>query len=37
MRFHALDAHSDFYKHGVQDLVHHWQKRVANGDDYVEK
>jgi hypothetical protein len=30
-------AGADFYKHGIQALVHHWQKCITNGDDYVEK
>ena len=27
----------DFYENGIQALVHHRQKCVANGDDSVEK
>jgi len=26
-----------FYEHGMQALVHHWQKYTANGGGYVEK
>ena len=28
---------ADFYKHGMQALVHRWWKCTANGGDYVEK
>jgi len=28
---------ADGYDHGMQALVHHWQKCIANGHDYVEK
>jgi len=28
---------TDFYKRGMQALVHHWQKHTANGGDYTEK
>lgn len=27
---------ADFYKHGIQDLVHLWWKHIVNGGDYVE-
>ena len=27
----------DFYEHGMQALVHYWQKCTANDGDYVEK
>ncbi|PNF23675.1 Mariner Mos1 transposase [Cryptotermes secundus] len=30
-------AGADFYGHGIQALVHHWQKCITNGGDYVEK
>ena len=30
-------ADADFYEHGVQTLVHCWQKCIANGGDYIEK
>jgi hypothetical protein len=30
-------AGADFYEHSIQDLVHHWQKCITNGGDYVEK
>jgi len=33
----VLDGHAFFYKHGIQALVHHWQKCIVNGGDYVEK
>ena len=26
-----------FYECGIQALVHHWQKHIADGGDYVEK
>ena len=32
----TLDG-EDFNEHGMQAFVHHWQKCVANGDDYIEK
>jgi len=28
---------ANFYKHGMQTLVHHWRKCIANGDNYAEK
>jgi len=28
---------ADYYSHSIQALVHHWWKRIANGDDCVEK
>ena len=31
----SAGAHT--YEHGMQALVHQWQKYVTNGDDYVEK
>jgi len=34
---HVPESHADFYKCSMQDLVHHWQKCIANGGDYVEK
>ena len=34
---HVLDGHADFYERGMQALVHHWQKCIANDGDYVEK
>jgi len=34
-RSRILDDHVDFYKHSMQTLVHHWQKCIANGGDYV--
>ena len=34
---HVTDSHADYYKHGMQALVHHWWKCTANGGDYVEK
>jgi len=27
---------ADFYKCGVQTLVHHWQKCIASGGNYVK-
>ena len=30
-------AGSDFYKRGMQALVHRWQKCITNGGNYVEK
>jgi len=33
----ATSAGADFYECGMQALVHHWQKCIANGGDYVEK
>ena len=30
-------AGADFYERGMQALVHHWQKCIASGDDYVKK
>ena len=27
----------DFYEHDMLVLVHHWQKCIANGSDYIEK
>jgi hypothetical protein len=33
----ATSAGADFHERGVQDLVHRWRKRIANGGDYVEK
>jgi len=32
-----LDGHVDFYEHGMQPLVHHSQKCLANSGDCVEK
>ena len=29
-------AGTDFYNHGTQALVHHWQKYTANGGDCIE-
>jgi len=34
---HAPDGYVDVYEHGMQALVHHWQKCIANGRVYVEK
>ena len=34
---HVLDGHADFHERGMQALVHHWQKCIANDGDYVEK
>jgi hypothetical protein len=31
----ALGA--DFSERSMQALVHHWQKCIANGEDYVER
>jgi len=28
---------ADFYNHGMQFLVDHWQKFMANGGDCIEK
>ena len=28
---------ADFYEHGMQALVHRWQKCIANGGDFVKK
>ena len=28
---------ADFYQRGIQALVHHWQKCIANHGAYVEK
>ena len=33
---HIPDGHTDFYGHGMQALVHRWQKCVTNGGAYVE-
>ena len=33
----VLDIHSDFYKHGMQAFVHHLQKFMASGGEYIEK
>jgi len=33
----ATSAGADFYKCGMQALVHRWQKCIANGGDCVEK
>jgi hypothetical protein len=33
----ATSAVADFYKNGMQALVHHWLKCIANGGDCVEK
>ena len=33
---HIPDGHTDFYGHGMQALVHCWQKCVTNGGAYVE-
>ena len=33
----GTSAGADFYKYGMQALVHHWQKGIANGGDCVEK
>jgi len=30
-------AGADFYKHGMQAAVHHWQRCTANSGDCVEK
>ena len=30
-------ASAGFYKQSMQALVHHWQKCIANGGNYVEK
>ena len=40
---HVLGSHftsftlQEFYKYGMQALVHHWWKCIANPGDYVEK
>jgi len=34
---HILDSHVDFYKYGIQALVHCWRKCIANGGDYTER
>ena len=34
---HVPDSHEYFYRHGMKALVHHWQKTIANGGDYVER
>ena len=34
---HVLEGHADFYKCGMQALVHCRQKCIANGDGCVEK
>ncbi len=33
----VIPAATDFSKHGMQALVHRWQKYIANADDYVKK
>jgi len=33
----ATSAGADFYKCGMQALLHLWRKCIANGGDYVEK
>jgi hypothetical protein len=33
----ASSAGADFYKRGMQALVHCWRKGIANGGGYVEK
>lgn len=33
----VISAGADFYRHGRQALIHHWQKRRANSGNYVEK
>ena len=33
---HVPDGHAELYDHGMQALVHHWQKCAASGSDYVE-
>jgi hypothetical protein len=33
----ATSAGADFYKCGMQALVHHWQKCIAISGDYVKK
>jgi hypothetical protein len=33
----ATSTGADFYKHGMQALVHHWRKCMANGGEYVKK
>jgi len=33
----ATSAGADFYECGMQALVHHWRKCIANGGAYVEK
>jgi len=32
-----ISASEDFYDCSMQALAHHWQKCIANGDDYAEK
>ena len=34
---HVLDSHADFYKHGIQTLVHCWLKCITNSSNCVEK
>jgi len=36
-RLWVTSTGTDFYKHGMQTLVHCWWKCIANGGDYVEK
>jgi len=33
----VTSAGADFYEHSMKALVHHCQKWITNGDDYVEK
>ena len=33
----VTSAGADFYKHGMQALVYHWWKCIANGGSHVEK
>ena len=33
----VTSADADIYEHGMQASVHHWQKYIANGGDYVKK
>jgi len=33
----ATSTGADFYEHGIQALVHHWQKCIASGGYYVKK
>ena len=30
-------AGTDVYDHGIQALIHHWQKGIAKSDDCLEK
>jgi hypothetical protein len=32
----VASAGTDFYKHSMQALVHHWRKCIASGGDYVQ-